>query len=402
MGKNGKKKCIAMLLAGGQGKRLGALTRYVAKPAVSFGGKFRIIDFGLSNCANFGINTVGVLTQYRPMALNSYVGKGSAWDLDEWDGGVHILPPYMSEHGGTWYKGTANAIYQNLEFINAHDPEYVLIISGDHVYRMDYSELIRYHEEKQADLTISVIQVPMEEASRFGIMSTDEDGRIYKFEEKPEHPTSNLASMGIYIFNKKLLEDALIEDEQDENSENDFGKNIIPMLIERGKRVFAYRFSGYWKDVGTIDSYYETNMELLLPEPPFEIDAPGTKVFSNSNIHQPLYIGTNAQTDNSIICSGCNIEGTVTHSILSPDVVVEEGAEVKDSLILSGAVIKKNAKVYKAIVGEEAVIGEDSFLGAETDEASLRHPAGITVVSGHMTVEPGSVYAKGSDVLSYK
>ena len=394
-----KKKCIAMLLAGGQGKRLGALTRYVAKPAVSFGGKFRIIDFGLSNCVNFDINTVGVLTQYRPMFLNAYIGTGKAWDLDTADGGVHILPPYMSEQGGTWYKGTANAIYQNLEFINSHDPEHVLIISGDHIYKMDYSDLIRYHEEMEADVTISVIEVPMEEASRFGIMNTDENGRIIEFEEKPANPKSNLASMGIYIFNKKLLEDSLTEDEQNPDSENDFGKNIIPMLIERGKRVFAYKFSGYWKDVGTIDSYYEANMEMLQPEPPFSIDEPGYKVFSNSNIHQPLYIGENAETDNSIICSGCTIEGKVKNSILSPDAVVEEGAVVVDSLILTGAVIKKGAYVKKAIIGEEAVIGEDCVLGIET--STKRHEAGITVVSGHMNIAPGTHILEGSDVLSY-
>ncbi|MBE5758975.1 MAG: glucose-1-phosphate adenylyltransferase [Clostridiales bacterium] len=394
-----KKKCIAMLLAGGQGKRLGALTRYVAKPAVSFGGKFRIIDFGLSNCVNFDINTVGVLTQYRPMFLNAYIGTGKAWDLDTADGGVHILPPYMSEQGGTWYKGTANAIYQNLEFINSHDPEHVLIISGDHIYKMDYSDLIRYHEEMEADVTISVIEVPMEEASRFGIMNTDENGRIIEFEEKPANPKSNLASMGIYIFNTKLLEDSLTEDEQNPDSENDFGKNIIPMLIERGKRVFAYKFSGYWKDVGTIDSYYEANMEMLQPEPPFSIDEPGYKVFSNSNIHQPLYIGENAETDNSIICSGCTIEGKVKNSILSPDAVVEEGAVVVDSLILTGAVIKKGAYVKKAIIGEEAVIGEDCVLGIET--STKRHEAGITVVSGHMNIAPGTHILEGSDVLSY-
>ncbi|MBP3941581.1 MAG: glucose-1-phosphate adenylyltransferase [Christensenellaceae bacterium] len=394
-----KKKCIAMLLAGGQGKRLGALTRYVAKPAVSFGGKFRIIDFGLSNCVNFDINTVGVLTQYRPMFLNAYIGTGKAWDLDTADGGVHILPPYMSEQGGTWYKGTANAIYQNLEFINSHDPEHVLIISGDHIYKMDYSDLIRYHEEMEADVTISVIEVPMEEASRFGIMNTDENGRIIEFEEKPANPKSNLASMGIYIFNTKLLEDSLTEDEQNPDSENDFGKNIIPMLIERGKRVFAYKFSGYWKDVGTIDSYYEANMEMLQPEPPFSIDEPGYKVFSNSNIHQPLYIGENAETDNSIICSGCTIEGKVKNSILSPDAVVEEGAVVVDSLILTGAVIKKGAYVRKAIIGEEAVIGEDCVLGIET--STKRHEAGITVVSGHMNIAPGTHILEGSDVLSY-
>ncbi|MBR2223505.1 MAG: glucose-1-phosphate adenylyltransferase [Christensenellaceae bacterium] len=387
------------LLAGGQGKRLGALTRYVAKPAVSFGGKFRIIDFGLSNCVNFDINTVGVLTQYRPMFLNAYIGTGKAWDLDTADGGVHILPPYMSEQGGTWYKGTANAIYQNLEFINSHDPEHVLIISGDHIYKMDYSDLIRYHEEMEADVTISVIEVPMEEASRFGIMNTDENGRIIEFEEKPANPKSNLASMGIYIFNTKLLEDSLTEDEQNPDSENDFGKNIIPMLIERGKRVFAYKFSGYWKDVGTIDSYYEANMEMLQPEPPFSIDEPGYKVFSNSNIHQPLYIGENAETDNSIICSGCTIEGKVKNSILSPDAVVEEGAVVVDSLILTGAVIKKGAYVRKAIIGEEAVIGEDCVLGIET--STKRHEAGITVVSGHMNIAPGTHILEGSDVLSY-
>lgn len=387
-----------MLLAGGQGKRLGALTRYVAKPAVSFGGKFRIIDFGLSNCANFDIDTVGVLTQYRPMALNSYVGNGDAWDLDTRDGGVHILPPYMSEHGGSWYKGTANAIYQNLEFINSYDPEYVLIISGDHIYKMDYSDLIRKHEENEADVTISVIEVPMDEAPRFGIMNTDEEGRIIEFEEKPAEPKSNLASMGIYIFSRKVLEDALIEDEADPESENDFGKNIIPKLIEEKKRLFSYRFSGYWKDVGTIDSYYEANMEMLDPEPPFVIEEPGYKVYSNSNLQQPLYIGNDALTENSIVCSGCTIEGGVRNSILSPDVIVEEGALVEDSLLLTGAVIKKNAYVRKAIIGEEAIIGENSYLGVKTEVK--RHEAGITVVAGHISIKPGARILEGSDILS--
>ncbi len=395
-----KKRCIAMLLAGGQGKRLGALTRYVAKPAVSFGGKFRIIDFALSNCVNFDIDTVGVLTQYKPLALNSYIGTGHAWDLDNTNGGVYILPPYMGEQGGTWYKGTANAIYQNLDFINSYDPEHVLIISGDHIYKMDYSDLLRYHEEMEADVTISVIEVPMEEASRFGIMNTDETGRITEFEEKPANPKSNLASMGIYIFNKDLLVESLTEDENDPDSSNDFGKDIIPTLISRGKRLFAYKFSGYWKDVGTIDSYYEANMEMLLPDPPFKVDEEGYKVYTNSNLHQPLYIGTDATTDNSIICSGCTIEGTVRNSILSSDTVIEEGAVVEDSLILSGAVIKKGSLIKKSIIGEETVIGENCILGQEADEK--RHPAGITVVSGHMNIAPGTVVPEGADVLSYK
>ncbi len=365
------KECIAMLLAGGQGSRLGALTRKIAKPAVSFGGKYRIIDFSLSNCTNSNIDTVGVLTQYKPMLLNSYLGTGSAWDLDLEDGGVHTLPPYATESGGRWYKGTADAIFQNIDFISQYDPEYVLIISGDHLYKMDYREMLKTHKENNADLTISVLDVSMEEASRFGILSVGDEDRITKFTEKPKNPDSTLASMGIYIFNWKVLQEALIKDSNDESSDNDFGKNIIPNLLKQDKRLFVHRFDGYWRDVGTIDSYYNANMELLEDEPKFDVFDTDMPVFSNANICPPQYIGKRAKVKNSLISNGSVVLGTVENSIISSDVYIDEGAVVEDSILLPGAKVEKNAVVTRSIVGENAVVTEGSVMGDWDDEITL-------------------------------
>jgi len=378
-----KKECVAMLLAGGQGSRLGSLTRNIAKPAVSFGGKYRIIDFSLSNCVNSGIDTVGVLTQYKPFVLNSYIGLGAAWDLDNAQGGVHILPPYMSEEGGEWYKGTANAIYQNIDFINNYNPDYVLIISGDHIYRMDYSKMLDFHREKKADVTISVMPVPWEEASRFGIISTDLEGRIKRFTEKPAEPDSNLASMGIYIFSWPLLRTALIQDEKDDTSDNDFGKNVIPMLLEEEKRMFAYQFEGYWKDVGTIDSYYEANMDLLLPHPEFDFFDDSRRIFSNSDFYPPHYIGLKAEICNSMISNGCVIEGEVINSILAPGVFVGEGSKIEHSILLPDAKVAKDCHLRKCIVGEQASIEDYTVIGM--DEARLDQQE-ITVIEGKSMV----------------
>lgn len=346
-----KKEIIAMLLAGGQGSRLGALTKKIAKPAVSFGGKYRIIDFSLSNCVNSEIDTVGVLTQYKPLLLNSYIGIGTAWDLDNAFGGVHILPPFVGEDGGTWYKGTANAVYQNIDFINHYDPDYVLIISGDHIYQMDYRLMLNFHKEKNADLTISVIEVPWQEASRFGIMTCDAGGRIVKFSEKPAKPDSNLASMGIYIFNWPVLRQALIEDEENPASEHDFGKNVIPMLLNQGKRLYAHRFQGYWRDVGTIESYYEANMALLREEPELDLYG-GPRVFSNSDVLAPHYLGPQAKVVDSLVSNGCIVLGEVVNSILAPGVLIGERAVIRDSIILPNAAVGEGARLSRAIVME--------------------------------------------------
>lgn len=384
-----KKEIVAMLLAGGQGSRLGSLTQSIAKPAVSFGGKYRIIDFSLSNCVNSGIDTVGVLTQYKPMLLNSYIGIGAAWDLDNAFGGVHILPPFTAEDGGNWYKGTANAIYHNLDFISHYRPEYVLIISGDHIYKMDYNLMLDYHKEKGADLTISVIEVPWEEASRFGIMTADEEGRIVRFAEKPQEPESNLASMGIYIFNWSVLQQALIEDEQDENSQHDFGKNVIPLLHSQGKQLFAYPFQGYWKDVGTVDSYYDANMDLLSEEPELDLFDGNLRVFSNSDILAPQYIGPKASIANSLVSNGCTILGEVVNSILAPGVFVGEGARVEDSILLPNAVINDGVIVSKTIVGEEAQVVAASSIGREEDEGHT--PGEIILIKDNAIVAGGNI-----------
>ena len=366
-----QKECIAMLLAGGQGSRLKALTKRIAKPAVSFGGKYRIIDFALSNCINSDINTVGILTQYKPYLLNSYIGNGEGWDLDGLNGQVSLLPPYFTEEGGSWYDGTADAIFKNIDFIDSVNPKYVLILSGDHLYKMDYNEMLKYHKRVDADLTVSVINVSIEEASRFGIMSVDEEQHITKFTEKPKKPESTLASMGIYIFTWSVLRKALIEDSTDKNSEHDFGKNIIPNMLKEGKRLFAYEFKGYWKDIGTIDSYYEANMDLLRDDPHMDIYERNMRIYSNSNISPPHYVGSSGKVERSLICNGCVIDGKVTHSILSTNVVVEKGAEVIDSIILPNVHIKAGAKVVKAIVGESSVISAKAKLGSTAKNAEI-------------------------------
>ena len=383
MKKMRKKEILAMLLAGGQGSRLGALTKTIAKPAVSFGGKYRIIDFSLSNCANSHIDTVGVLTQYRPYLLNSYIGTGSAWGLDARDGGVSILPPYATESGGQWYAGTADAIYQNLNYIDLYDPKYVLILSGDHLYRMNYQEMLRCHKENNADLTISVMKVPMEEASRFGIMTADETGRIVKFAEKPKQPESDLASMGIYIFNKDVLEKALIEDSEDASSDHDFGKNIIPKLLGEGKRLFCYEFSGFWMDVGTISSFHETSMSLLEEKPVFDLYDYDFPIFSNENLSSPEYIGPEANVSGSIVGNGSQIFGDVIHSVISVDSYVGRGARVKDSVLLPGATVEDGATVNRAILGEYSVIRAGTVFGSEDPQAD------IAVIGDDCIVEKG-------------
>ena len=366
-----KKEMIAMLLAGGQGSRLKALTKRIAKPAVSFAGKYRIIDFSLSNCTNSYIDTVGVLTQYKPYLLNSYIGTGEAWDLDNSNGGVRILPPYETEVGGSWYRGTADAIYANIGFIDEMNPEYVLILSGDHIYQMDYNEMLNFHKQNNADLTVSVINVSMEEASRFGIMTCDKNDRIIKFTEKPKKPDSTLASMGLYIFSWQVLRKILIEDHEDENSEHDFGKNIIPNLLEANKRLFAYTFKGYWKDVGTIDSYYDTAMSFLDDKPEFDIFNSNAKIFSNLEALPPHFIGKNGKVVSSLVCNGCMIYGEVKHSILSTNIYVGENAKIIDSILLPGAKVKEGAILNRAIVGENTTIEKNVHFGSSDKKEEI-------------------------------
>ena len=362
-----KKSCIAMLLAGGQGSRLYALTQNVAKPSVPFGGKYRIIDFPLSNCANSGIDTVGVLTQYRPLQLNSYIGSGQPWDLDVSDGGVYILPPYQSAgERGSWFSGTANAIYQNIGFIESYDPDNVLILSGDHIYKMDYSDMLREHIEKDAACTISVLQVSMEEATRFGIMSVGPDGYINEFEEKPKQPKSDLASMGIYIFNWKKLREYLIADENDPNSDKDFGKNIIPKMLAAGEKLWPYRFSGYWRDVGTITSLWDANMDMLSPTL-INLYDPDWPISARSPICPPHYTGEHAEIIHSIVTEGCEIDGHVENSVLSPSVKVQTGANVCYSVLMPGAVVESGATVEYAIIGENTVIHSGAHVGSAPD-----------------------------------
>jgi glucose-1-phosphate adenylyltransferase len=354
-----------MLLAGGQGSRLGVLTQDIAKPAVSFGGKYRIIDFALSNCANSGIGTVGVLTQYRPYLLHSYVGSGSAWNLDSLDGAVAILPPYATQTGGAWYEGTADAVYQNIGYIEEMDPEYVLILSGDQLYRMNYHDMLETHKKHNADLTVSVMPVAWEEASRFGIITKDDDDRIVKFTEKPAKPDSNLASMGIYIFNKDLLVESLRADANDKNSSHDFGKDIIPGLLADGKRLYCHEFNGFWRDVGTISSYHETSMDLLGDNPEFDLfDKSEGRIMSNPPARPPHYVGPNGTVVDSLVCNGSRIMGTVRHSIISIDAYVGERATVEDSVLLPGARVKDGAHVARAILGENSVVEEGVDVGS--------------------------------------
>ncbi len=379
-----------MLLAGGQGSRLYALTRNIAKPAVPYGGKYRIIDFPLSNCINSGIETVGVLTQYQPLELSDYIGSGMPWDLDRSQAGVHVLPPYQRNKGADWYKGTANAIYQNIAFIERYDPEYVLVLSGDHIYKMDYSKMIEAHKEKNADCTIAVIEVEMEEASRFGILNTNPDGSIYEFDEKPAVPKSNLASMGIYVFNWKKMRKYLIEDEQNPDSENDFGKNVLPAMLNAGERMFAYRFEGYWKDVGTIDSLWEANMDILNPKVPLDLSDREWRIYSRNAGLPPHYVADSAKVQNSSISEGCNVYGEVEFSVLFPGVTVEEGAIVYDSILMPGAHVGKGAKVQYAIVAENVEIGENAVVGERPEDMLDLKDWGVAVVAQDVKVYPGA------------
>lgn len=381
-----KNECVAMLLAGGQGSRLGVLTQKIAKPAVPYGGKYRIIDFPLSNCVNSGIDTVGILTQYQPLELNDYVGSGKPWDLDRIDGGVHILPPYQKSKGGDWYKGTANAIYQNIHFIEKYDPEYVLILSGDHIYKMDYSEMINAHKESGADCTIAVMEVPFEEAPRFGIMNTKEDGTIYEFEEKPANPKSNLASMGIYVFSWDKLRSYLIADEKNKDSHNDFGKDIIPTMLNSGEKMIAYRFDGYWKDVGTVESLWDANLDLLNPNLDLKLDSADWKIYSRTGWLPPQYISDAAEVENSLVSDGCYVGGKLDYSVLFENVTIEEGATVEYSLVMPGAVIKKGAHVQYAIVAENVKVGEDAVIGENPQEVNNRDDWGIAVIGASVKV----------------
>ena len=362
------KDCVAMILAGGQGSRLGALTKNVAKPAVPFGGKYRIIDFPLSNCVHSGINTVGVLTQYQPLELNRYIGNGNPWDLDRSHGGVYVLPPYQSAKAGEWYKGTANAIYQNLSFLESFKPENVLILSGDHIYKMHYGEMLKAHKESGAAVTIAVMPVPWEEASRFGIMNVDEEGTITDFEEKPAEPKSNLASMGIYIFTYEVLKKYLEADERDPSSANDFGKNIIPTMLENGEKMVSFRFEGYWKDVGTIHSLWEANMDLVDQPPKFDLNDRSWSIYSRNMALAPHYVGQTAKLTTSTVTEGCFIDGEIKHSVIFGGVELGEGSVVSDSVIMPGAKIGKNVVIEKAVIGADAVIGDGAKVGVNSSD----------------------------------
>lgn len=386
-----KQKCVAMLLAGGQGSRLYALTEKTAKPAVPFGGKYRIIDFPLSNCVNSQIYTVGVLTQYQPLVLNEYIGNGQPWDLDKMQSGVMVLPPYQAKEGADWYKGTANAIYQNLNFINRYDPDYVLILSGDHIYKMDYSKMIDAHEKNGADCTIAVLEVSLEEASRFGIMNTDDNLKIVEFEEKPAHPKSTKASMGIYVFSRKVLEKYLIEDENDPDSVNDFGKNVIPKMLADGCSMYAYPFEGYWKDVGTVSSLWEANMDLLGENPKFPISDSSWRIFSRNEPLPPHYISSTSDISNSFITEGCVIEGEVSNSILFSGVKVERGAVIRDSVIMSNVTVAKGAVVQYSIIDSGCTVGAGSIVGRSKDECSE-----VTVVGADNIIASGEDIPGGS------
>ncbi len=394
-----KTECIAMLLAGGQGSRLGVLTKNIAKPAVPYGGKYRIIDFPLSNCVNSGIYTVGVLTQYQPLELNDYIGNGGPWDLDRANGGVHILSPYQQIKGTEWYKGTANAIYQNIQFIDRYNPEYVAVLSGDHIYKMDYAKMLQFHKEKDAACTIAMLEVPWEEASRFGLMFTDDDGRITAFEEKPKNPKSNKASMGVYMFTWEKLRQYLIDDENDPNSSNDFGKNVIPAMHEAGERLFAYGFEGYWKDVGTIDSLWEANLDLLNPKANIDLSDPSWKIYGRGAVTAPQYVSDKAVIENSIAAEGCEIEGKIDYSVLFSNVTVEEGAFVDYSIIMPGAVIKKGAVVQYAMVAENAVIEEGAVVGENPEKCDNLENWGVSVVGAGVTVGKNAV-VKAQSMIS--
>ena len=386
-----KQEVVAMLLAGGQGSRLGVLTRNLAKPAVPFGGKYRIIDFPLSNCVNSGIETVGVLTQCQPLELNEYIGSGQPWDLDSMNAGVHVLPPYQKSKKSDWYKGTANAITQNIPFIERYNPEYVVVLSGDHIYKMDYSKMINFHKEKGAACTIAVYEVPMEEASRFGILNTNEDGSIYEFDEKPKVPKSNQASMGIYVFTWEKLRKYLEEDEENPKSQNDFGKNVLPAILEAGEQMFAYRFAGYWKDVGTIDSLWESNMDLLNPNIPLDLSDSDWRIYSRNPVMPPHYIAKGSKVQNSLVAEGCNVYGDLEFSILFAGVYVAPGAVVEDSIIMPGARIEEGARVQYAIVAENAVVGKNAVIGKRPEEVENKDDWGVAVVGPGCSIAPDTV-----------
>lgn len=382
-----KKEVVAMLLAGGQGSRLGVLTRKIAKPAVPFGGKYRIIDFPLSNCVNSGIEAVGILTQYQPLVLNEYIGNGQPWDLDGMHSGVNCLSPYQAVDGADWYSGTANAIFQNINYIDRYDPEYVVVLSGDHIYKMDYNKMLEYHKEKNAACTIAVIDVPLEEASRFGILNTHEDGEIYEFDEKPEKPKSTHASMGIYIFSYKELRKHLIEDDENKNSSHDFGKDVLPAMLNAGERMFAYPFEGYWKDVGTIDSLWEANMDLLDPNVTLDLK----DIYSRNPMMPPHFVSNDAVIQNSLVADGCNVYGNLEFSILFSGVTIGKGATINSSIIMPGAVIEEGATVQFAIIAENTVVRKNAVVGAKPEDCANRDDWGIAVVGENSIIDEGAV-----------
>ena len=386
-----KQEVVAMLLAGGQGSRLGVLTRNLAKPAVPFGGKYRIIDFPLSNCVNSGIETVGVLTQYQPLELNDYIGNGQPWDLDSNTAGVHILPPYQKKRGTDWYKGTANAIYQNIPFIERYNPDYVVVLSGDHIYKMDYSKMLAFHKEKDAACTIAVYEVPMAEASRFGILNTNEDGSIYEFDEKPKVPKSNKASMGIYVFTWEKLRKYLEEDEENPKSQNDFGKNVLPAMLNAGEKMFAYRFEGYWKDVGTIESLWESNMDLLNPNVPLDLSDDQWRIYARNPVMPPHYVAKDAHVQNSLVAEGCNVYGEIDFAVLFAGVYVAPGAVVKDSIVMPGARIEEGARVQYAIVAENSVVGAGAVVGERPEDMENKDDWGVAVIGPGCNIAPGTV-----------
>ena len=395
-----KTDVVAMLLAGGQGSRLGVLTKSIAKPAVPYGGNYRIIDFPLSNCVNSGIYTVGVLTQYQPLVLNDYLGNGQPWDLDRINGGVHVLSPYEAIGGAEWYKGTANAIYQNINFIEKYDPEYVVILSGDHIYKMDYAKMVDFHKKNNADCTIAVLEVPWEEASRFGILATDENDKIYEFAEKPAEPKSNKASMGVYVFSWDKLKKYRTEDEADPNSSNDFGKNIIPKMLGDGQRMFAFPFKGYWKDVGTIESLWEANLDIINPNVDLDLSDKSWRIYSRNPMAPPHYIGKDAVVENSSVSEGCEIDGLVDYSVVSPNVTIEKDAEVKYSVIMPGATIKSGAKVYYSIIAEDAVIESGAQIGAIPEDLENPEDWGVAVIGSGATITSGKKIAPKEMIAS--
>ena len=385
-----KQEVVAMLLAGGQGSRLGVLTKNLAKPAVPYGGKYRIIDFPLSNCVNSGIECVGVLTQYQPLVLNEYIGNGQPWDLDSINAGVRVLPPYQRSRKSDWYKGTANAIYQNIPYIERYSPEYVIVLSGDHIYKMDYSRMIAYHKEKEADCTIAVIEVPLEEAPRFGIMNTREDDSVYEFDEKPKVPKSNKASMGIYVFTWSKLRKYLEADEASPKSSNDFGKDVLPAMLREGERIYAFPFEGYWKDVGTIDSLWESNMDLLNPNIPLDLSEESWKIYCRNPVMPPHYIAKSARVQNSLIAEGSNVYGEIDFAVLFSGVTIAPGAVVRDSIIMPNTRIEEDAVVQYAIVAENCVIGKGAVVGARPEDIVNKDEWGVAVVGDGCAIPPGA------------